>query len=318
MTKPAWARMPQAQSSLSAYHAYSRRYLLIAAALMPQGSGDYNTNVRRRQAAPRQRRSHLPVSHDFKPITLRLMFSPGAVSMHICLIAGDRPCGVTTTRKRRFLAVPLLAAFLAGGASAEPPSTAVVVLHAARLLDVDTGKMLSPGEVLVRGERIAAVGAQVEHPADAKIIDLGDRTLLPGLIDAHVHLFLHPGAEDAQTLDESVAERTIRASLAAHDDLMDGFTAERDMGTEGAGAADTAVRDAINRGWIPGPRLRICGNAIDILGGHEDAIGFNPDEHALPNATYANSAAELVAVIRGQIKLGADFSKIYETGKDRI
>ena len=238
--------------------------------------------------------------------------------MHICLIAGDRPCGVTTTRKRRFLAVPLLAAFLAGGASAEPPSTAVVVLHAARLLDVDTGKMLSPGEVLVRGERIAAVGAQVEHPADAKIIDLGDRTLLPGLIDAHVHLFLHPGAEDAQTLDESVAERTIRASLAAHDDLMAGFTAERDMGTEGAGAADTAVRDAINRGWIPGPRLRICGNAIDILGGHEDAIGFNPDEHALPNATYANSAAELVAVIRGQIKLGADFSKIYETGKDRI
>jgi imidazolonepropionase-like amidohydrolase len=238
--------------------------------------------------------------------------------MRSCLIAGGRPASVTTTRKRCFLAVPLLAILLAGTASAEPQSPAVVVLHAARLLDVETGKLLSPGEVLVYGERIAAVSAQVDHPAGAKVIDLGDRTLLPGLIDAHVHLFLHPGAEDSQTFNESVPERTIRATLAAHDDLMAGFTAERDMGTEGAGSADTAVRDAINRGWIPGPRLRICGNAIDILGGHEDAIGFNPDAQALPNATYANSAADLVAVIRSQVKQGADFSKIYETGKDRI
>ncbi len=192
------------------------------------------------------------------------------------------------------------------------------VLHAARLLDVDSGKILTPGEVLVSGERIVAVGNHVDHPSDAKTIDLGDRTLMPGLIDAHVHLFLHPGAEDAQTFDESVPERTIRATLAARDDLMAGFTAERDMGTEGAGAADTAVRDAINRGAIPGPRLRISGNAIDILGGHEDAIGRNPEQHVLPNATYANSADELVAVIRAQAKLGSDFVKIYETGKDRI
>ena len=94
---------------------------------------------------------------------------------------------------------------------------------------------------------------------------------MPGLIDAHVHLFLHPGAEDLQTVQESVPQRTILATLAARDDLMAGFTAERDMGTEGAGAADTAVRNAINQGLIPGPRLRISGNAVDILGGHEDA-----------------------------------------------
>ena len=87
--------------------------------------------------------------------------------------------------------------------------------------------------------------------------------------------------------------------LAARDDLMAGFTAERDMGTEGAGAADTAVRDAIDKGLIPGPRLRISGNAIDILGGHEDAIGFNPEQRVLPNATQANSADELVTAIRG-------------------
>ena len=174
----------------------------------------------------------------------------------------------------------------AGAALGQTP----IVLHAARLLDIESGKMLQPGEVLVSGERIVEVGATVAHPPAAEVIDLGDRTLLPGLIDAHVHLFLHPGAEDLQTVEESVPQRTISAVLAAKDDLMAGFTAERDMGTEGAGSADTAVRNAIDSGLVPGPRLRISGNAVDILGGHEDAVGFNPAQHVLPNATLANNA----------------------------
>ena len=91
------------------------------------------------------------------------------------------------------------------------------MLHAARLLDVETGRILAPGEVLVRGERITEVGSAVTHPAGAQTIDLGDTTLLPGLIDAHVHLFLHPGAEDLQTIQESVPQRTIMATLAARD-----------------------------------------------------------------------------------------------------
>jgi imidazolonepropionase-like amidohydrolase len=99
---------------------------------------------------------------------------------------------------------------------------------------------------------------------------------------------------------------------------MAGFTAERDMGTEGAGSADTAVRNAIDQGLIPGPRLRISGNAIDILGGHEDANHFNPAQHVLSNATYANNADELVAAIREQHKQGSDFVKIYETGRDQM
>ena len=152
-------------------------------------------------------------------------------------------------------------------------------------------------------------------PAGAETIDLGDTTLMPGLIDAHVHLFLHPGAEDLQTVIESVPQRVIMATLAAKADLLAGFTAERDMGTEGAGPADAAVRDAIDQGLIPGPRLRISGNAINILGGHEDALHYNPEQHVLPNATYANTADELVVVIRQQIKDGADFTKIYETGQ---
>ena len=172
--------------------------------------------------------------------------------------------------------------------------------------------------MLVQGERIAEVGSTVKRPAGAQIIDLGDTTLLPGLIDAHIHLFLHPGAEDLQTVQESVSQRTIAALVAARDDLMAGFTAERDLGTEGAGSADTAVREAIIRGLFPEPRLRISGNAIDILGGHEDAIDYNPAQHISSNATYANSADELVTVIRAQLKEGADFIKIYETGPDSI
>ena len=205
-------------------------------------------------------------------------------------------------------------------AAQTPPLAAKhpIVLHAARLLDVESGKIVTPGEVLVQDEHIVEVGSSVKRPQGAEVIDLGAATLLPGLIDVHVHLFLHPGAEDLQTVEESVPQRTIIALLAARDDLMAGFTAERDMGTEGAGSADTAVRNAINHGAIPGPRLRISGNAVDILGGHEDAIRYNPQQHVLSNATYANNAAELVSVIRQQFKEGADFIKIYETGPDSI
>ena len=202
------------------------------------------------------------------------------------------------------------------GAQTQAPRP--IVLHAARLLEIETGRIITPGEVLVMGDKIKEVGTTVNHPAVAQVINLGNRTLMPGLIDAHIHLFLHPGAEDLQTVIESVPQRTIVATLGARDDLMAGFTAERDMGTEGAESADTAVRDAINSGEIPGPRLRISGNAVSILSGHEDAIGYNPAQHILPNATYANGTDELVKVIREQFKEGADFIKIYETGPDSI
>ncbi len=178
--------------------------------------------------------------------------------------------------------------------------------------------VLAPGEVLIEGERIRAVGTSVEHPAGAKVLDLGDTTLLPGMIDGHVHLFLHPGAEDLQTVEESVPWRTLLAEQAAKADVMAGFTAERDMGTEGAGSPDTAIRNAINKGIIPGPRMRISGNAIDILGGHEDANGFNPAQHVLSNADRANTVEQIVEVVREQHKQGSDFVKMYETGPDRM
>ncbi len=198
------------------------------------------------------------------------------------------------------------------------PASDTIVLHAAHIFDVEHGTLVSPGEVLVRGNRIVEAGSSVAHPGGATVIDLGAATLMPGLIDVHVHLFLHPGAEDLQTVVESVPERTILAEIAARDDLMAGFTAERDMGTEGAGSADSAVRNAIDSGLILGPRMSVSGNAISILGGHEDAIHFNPAEHISSNATYANNTGELVSVIRQQLKEGADFMKIYQTGADHF
>ena len=214
-----------------------------------------------------------------------------------------------------------LLAFLALAALVSPLSAQqerVTVLHAAHLLDVAAGRLVTPGEVLVEGTKIREVGAQVTHPSGATVIDLGSATLMPGLIDAHTHLFLHVGDEAFQTVRESVPERTLIAADAARKDLLAGFTAERDMGTEGAGCADVAVRNAINSGLIAGPRMRVSCNAIDINGGHEDNSGLNPEEHLLSNADRANTADEIVATMREQRKRGADFTKIYETGRDSL
>jgi imidazolonepropionase-like amidohydrolase len=220
------------------------------------------------------------------------------------------------TMKNLFCGLVIGAAAASCLAQVPDASKQVVVLHAARMLDVAGEKIVTPGEILVESQRIVAAGAHVDRPAGAEVIDLGDVTLMPGMIDAHVHLFLHPGAEDLQTVQESVPERTLIAAGAAKADLMAGFTAERDMGSEGAGCADVAVRNAINKGLIPGPRMRMSCNAIDLTGGHEDAIGYNPAQKILSNADYADTADEIVKVMREQRKIGADFTKIYETGRD--
>ncbi|MGI4827079.1 MAG: amidohydrolase family protein [Janthinobacterium lividum] len=221
------------------------------------------------------------------------------------------------------LPIAFLALVVALGRSASSAQQAsapprVTILHATHLLDVAGGKLVSPGEVLVEGTHIREAGEHVAHPAGAQVIDLGNATLMPGLIDAHTHLFLHVGDEAFQTVRESVPQRTLIAADAAKADLMAGFTAERDMGTEGAGCADVAVRNAINSGLIPGPRMRVSCNAIDINGGHEDNSGLNPAENLLSNADRANTSDEVIAAMREQRKQGADFTKIYETGRDRL
>lgn len=204
-------------------------------------------------------------------------------------------------------------------ASAQVTENQVTVLRAAHVLDVRTGHMITPGEVEIRGGIIAAVGENIAEPAGAHVVNLPGLTLMPGLIDAHVHLFLHPVRdENMQTVLESVPQRTVQAVLAARADLLAGFTTERDMGTEGAGSASTAIRDAINAGEIPGPRLWVCANAISILGGHEDALGFNPALLIPSNADVVTSTDDIIRTIREQIKEGADFIKMYETGRDQF
>src|SRR5262249_34018346 len=147
---------------------------------------------------------------------------------------------------------------------AEEPGKTRVAVRAARLLDVRTGRYVDRPVVVVEGGRIESVGNTV--PANVRTIDLGDRVLLPGLIDVHTHVLLQGDFTSAeyedQILKEYPAHRVARAIRALKIALDHGFTAMRDLETEGAGYSDVALRDAVDEGVIPGPRLRVVGPAL--------------------------------------------------------
>lgn len=166
--------------------------------------------------------------------------------------------------------------------------------------------------VLVRGNRIEAAGPDLQAPADARVIDLPGQTLMPGLIEGHSHLFLHPYNEtswDDQVLHEPLALRTARAVNHARATLMAGFTTVRDLGTEGAGYADAGLRRAINEGIVPGPRMLIASRAIVATGAYGPK-GFEPGVEVPLGAEEADGA-DLVRVVRSQIGAGADLVKLY-------
>ena len=166
--------------------------------------------------------------------------------------------------------------------------------------------------VLVRGNRIEAAGPDLRAPADARVIDLPGQTLMPGLIEGHSHLFLHPYNEtswDDQVLHEPLALRTARAVNHARATLMAGFTTVRDLGTEGAGYADAGLRRAINEGIVPGPRMLIASRAIVATGAYGPK-GFEPGVEVPLGAEEADGA-DLVRVVRSQIGAGADLVKLY-------
>ena len=171
--------------------------------------------------------------------------------------------------------------------------------------------------VLVRGDRIEAVGprAQLTVPSDATTIDLAGTTLLPGLIEGHSHLLLHPYNEtpwDDQVLHEALALRVARAVNHARATLMAGWTTVRDLGTEGAGYADVGLKQAINQGIVPGPRMVVTTRAIVATGSYAPK-GFTPEhiDEIPQGAEEAGSAEDLSRIIRDQIKHGADWIKIY-------
>jgi imidazolonepropionase-like amidohydrolase len=167
---------------------------------------------------------------------------------------------------------------------------------------------------LVRDERITAVGANIDAP-DTEAIDLAGMTLLPGLMDLHSHLFLHPYNEtpwDDQVLKESEAYRTVRAVRHAEATLRAGFTTLRDLGTEGAGYADVAIKRAIDEGIVPGPRLVVVTRAIVATGSYGPARAkFRPDYCFPQGAEEASGIDEVVRAVRHQASHGADWIKVY-------
>ena len=209
---------------------------------------------------------------------------------------------------RLLIAMAAAVASLATAAAAEP-----ILLKPAQVFDgVDPHP--HPGwSVLVEGDKIAAVGPNVAAPPGAKVIELPGETLIPGMIEGHSHLFLHPYNEakwDDQVLHEPLALRTARAVVSAEKTLMAGFTTERDLGTEGAGYADVGLKQAINQGIVPGPRLLVSTKA-NVARGAYGPKGFEPGVKIPQGAEEVSGADEMTRAARDQIAAGADVIKMY-------
>jgi imidazolonepropionase-like amidohydrolase len=189
------------------------------------------------------------------------------------------------------------------------------VLKPARVFDGVAVKPHADWVVVVREQRIDVAGPKdrVKIPDGARVIELPDATLLPGLIDAHTHLLLHPYNEtpwNDQVLKEPLALRVARATNHARNTLLAGFTTLRDLGTEGAGYSDVGLKQAIEEGIIPGPRLIVTTRAIVATGSYGPA-GFDPRWEIPQGAEEADGVDGITRVVRSQIGKGADWIKVY-------
>jgi len=196
----------------------------------------------------------------------------------------------------------------------KPPET-IYLLKPAHIFDGDSAQLRNGWAVLVRGEKIEAVGpaSEIKAPAEAKIIDLPGLTLMPGLIDAHSHILLHPYSEtlwNDQVAHEALSLRIARATNHLRNELMAGFTTLRDLGTEGAGYADVGLKQAVNQGIIPGPRLFVVTRAIVATGSYAPK-GYAPEWTVPQGAEEADGMNSLTRVVRDQIGKGADWIKVY-------
>jgi imidazolonepropionase-like amidohydrolase len=195
--------------------------------------------------------------------------------------------------------------------AATPAVADNLLLRPARLFD---GIAMHDGwSVLVDGTRITAAGLDLAAPAGAKVIDLPGTTLMPGMIEGHSHLFLHPYNEtlwDDQVLHEPLALRTARAVVAAKKTLDAGFTTERDLGTEGAGFADAGLKQAIDQGIVPGPRLLVATRAIVARGAYGPK-GYEPGLAIPQGAQEVAGVDETIRAVRDQVAGGADIVKFY-------
>jgi imidazolonepropionase-like amidohydrolase len=196
---------------------------------------------------------------------------------------------------------------------AMPAMADTILLHPARVFDGVNPQPHEGWSVLVEGDKIAAVGPNLSAPAGARTIDLPGETLIPGMIEGHSHLFLHPYNEakwDDQVLHEPLALRTARAVVHAERTLDAGFTTERDLGTEGAGYADVGLKQAINQGIVPGPRLLVSTKA-NVARGAYGPKGFEPGVAIPQGAEEISGADEMTRAARDQVAAGADVIKMY-------
>ena len=195
-------------------------------------------------------------------------------------------------------------------------SNLLTAIKCGRLINPVDGSVTQNAVIIVRGDRIEQVGANLSIPGGAKVIDLSAYTVLPGLIDCHTHIMLQPEDERGAppVVTKSQAFRTVQGVAAAKRDLEAGFTTMRDLDSEGAGFADVAIRDGINRGIVPGPRLFVSTYALTITGGHMNNAGLNPDIQIPEPATLTDSREAMIAEIRREVKYGADWIKLYATG----
>ena len=211
--------------------------------------------------------------------------------------------------KFRFFSTPLIVCLSAMLAFAQPPK--VIAIKAGRVLDVRTGRMLNNAFILIEGERITAVGANVTVPAGAEVLDLKTMTVLPGLIDCHTHLTFDPDSFGVAGLTRSVPRQALTGAKNARATLMAGFTTVRDVGAYGY--SDVALRDAINAGDVPGPRIIASGPALGITGGHVDE-NFLPFEFRHKSDGVADGVENVMARTREIIKYGANVIKFCATG----
>src|SRR5438067_2581410 len=198
--------------------------------------------------------------------------------------------------------------------SPKPPET-IYLLKPAHTFDGESAQLHSGWAVVVRGEKIEAVGPanEIKVPADAKVIELPGMTLMPGLIDAHSHILLHPYSETVwndQVAHEALSLRVARATNHLRNELLAGFTTLRDLGTEGAGFADVGLKQAVNQGIIPGPRLLVATRAIVATGSYGPK-GYAPEWNVPQGAEEADGVDGLTRVVREQIGKGADWVKGY-------
>src|ERR1700739_5999 len=198
----------------------------------------------------------------------------------------------------------------------ETVQSGIIAIRAGQMIDGVRDSMVRDPVILIEDDRIRAVGGINDIPPRTQVIDLSDYTVLPGLIDAHTHVCFAPQDGKDPVLTKSIAYRALQAAAAARAALNAGFTTLRDTDSEGAGFADVAVRDAIQQGLIPGPRLFVSTMALSITGGHMNLNGIAPEiDMRLPQvAAMADSLDEIVRAIRQQVKYGTDWIKVYATG----